>query len=66
MILTLGSNRGALPKCKIQFSLAPKTRITSAFWRARERAGPTECASPSSTTPLPIGVANTFDSKTDL
>jgi len=30
MIFTFGLKRGDFPKCKIQFSLAPTNRITSA------------------------------------
>ena len=36
IILTSGENLGGFPKCKIQFSRAPRRRMTSAFCNAKD------------------------------
>jgi len=56
IIWTLGRKRGVLPKWSIQLSLAPRSKITSAFPRAVDLAGPHDSGLSSSTTPFPIGV----------
>lgn len=54
--LTSLSNLGGLPKCKIQFNLAPTNTIKSAFPRARLLAALTQFLCSSLINPFPIGV----------
>jgi hypothetical protein len=55
-ILTFGLNFGGSPKCRIQFNLAPRSKITSASFRAVLLADDAFNMELSGTTPLPIGV----------
>lgn len=48
--------RGAYPKCKIQFNLAPKSITTSAYFNAKDLAALTFKGWESGITPFPIGV----------
>ena len=54
---TFSAKRGGRPKCMIQFSRAPSSMTTSAFWSAYERPAATESGWSSGIRPFAIGAA---------
>ena len=54
IIFTPFLKRGYIPKCKIQFNLAPAKIMTSAPPKAVDLAGPTQLGCSSEIKPLPL------------